>query len=454
MPEEQMKQNTAPAAEPEIIVIPEKFYGAALKAKAPEMARMPDQALEKPKKSHVLPIIIVVVILLLGAAGAFVYLNQDLFFPKPAPAPQPVVVAPPEPIPVPPPAAPQNFSATSTNPQSVAISWTDSSDNEAGFRLERAEGAGPFFGLTNLPSNSSSFLDVSVKSDTTYRYRMFASNQSGDSAPSSESTVQVPPLPPAPPEQQKLPPAGLDSDSDGLTDLEEEFFKTSKNSPDTDSDGFLDGNEVFHLYNPNGQAPARLIDAGLVKELKGSVGWEMQVPSTWTMNMDKADGTAATLDSGHGETFILTIQDNPSRLSVIDWYLEKNPDVQRNEILAFRSKQGYEGIIGKDLLTTYIPWEDKIFVFKYDIDGQQFINYRTTYSMMLNSLILRGMPQIAPPIAGAPLPFEPAATTTGVVNQPQTIDVFPSPGGGSSGNGGVTETGIPSAPVTEGNITP
>ncbi len=428
MPEEQMKQNTAAAAEPEIVVIPEKYYGAALRAKAPEMAPMPQQTLEKPKKSHVLPIVIVVVVLLIGAAAAFVYLNQELFFPKPAPTPQPVVETPVEPTPVPPPAAPLNLAATSTNPQSVAISWTDNSDNESGFRLERAEGTGPFFALTNLPPNSSSFLDVSVKADTTYRYRVFASNQSGDSAPSNESTAQVPPLPPAPPEQQKLPPAGLDSDSDGLTDLEEDLFKTNKNNPDTDGDGFLDGNEVFHLYNPNGQAPARLIDAGLVKEVKGSVGWTMQIPSVWSIKLDKTDGTAATIDSGHGETFILTIQDNPNRLPIIDWYLEKNPDVQRSEILVYRSKQGYDGIIGKDLLTTYIPWEDKVFVFKYDIDGQQYINYRTTYSMMLNSLILQGMPQVSPPVAGTPLPFEPAATTTGVVNQPQAVDVFPSPG--------------------------
>jgi len=451
MPEEQMKQNSAAAAEPEIVVIPEKFYGAALKAKAPEMAPMPAQTLEKPKKSHVLPIVIVVVILLLGAAGAFVYLNQELFFPK-SEAPQVVVETPPEPVPVPPPSAPQDLAVTSTNPQSVAVSWTDTSDNESGFRLERAEGAGPFFGLTNLPPNSSSFLDVSVKPDTTYRYRMFASNQSGDSAPSNESSAQVPSLPPAPPEQQKLPPAGLDSDSDGLTDLEEELFKTNKNNPDTDTDGFLDGNEVFHLYNPNGQAPARLLDAGLVKEVKGSVGWVMQVPSAWTMRLDKTDGTAATLDSGHGETFILTIQDNPDRSSIIDWYLEKNPEVQRNEILVYRSKQGYEGIIGKDLLTTYIPWEDKVFVFKYDIDGQQFINYRTTYSMMLNSLMLQGMPQVAPPTAGTPLPFEPAATTTGVVNQPQAVDVFPSPGEQTAGGG--TEAVNLEAPVESENTAP
>ena len=47
---------------------------------------------------------------------------------------------------------------------------------------------------------------------------------------------------------------GTDTDSDGLTDLEESLiYQTNPRLPDTDRDGFLDGNEVFHLYNPNGE---------------------------------------------------------------------------------------------------------------------------------------------------------------------------------------------------------
>jgi hypothetical protein len=93
--------------------------------------------------------------------------------------------------------------------------------------------------------------------------------------------------------------------------------------------------------------------------------------------------------------------------------------------LKYRSKRGYEGIIGADQLTTYLPWGSKIFVVRYDLAEQPFINFRTSYFMMMNGLELRGLPQATTPPPGGSLPFEPAATTTGVVTQPEPVDVPP-----------------------------
>ncbi|PIR66480.1 MAG: hypothetical protein COU51_03715 [Parcubacteria group bacterium CG10_big_fil_rev_8_21_14_0_10_36_14] len=44
----------------------------------------------------------------------------------------------------------------------------------------------------------------------------------------------------------------LDTDNDGLTDLEETDLGTDPNNPDTDNDGYSDGDEVKNGYNPNG----------------------------------------------------------------------------------------------------------------------------------------------------------------------------------------------------------
>lgn len=412
---------SVPSTEPEIHIIPDAYYGAALKAhvsdhvpKAPQTGA--PTGIEKPPKSKTPLIVALSTIVVLGIAGVFVYVNRNVFFPPPAPAPV-VVETPPPPPPVTPPSAPTNLIATSTNSQSVAISWADTATDESGFRIERSTDGQSYQSLTNLPPNSASFLDVSVQPGTTYRYRVVASNQGGDSSPSSESFVSVAALPPPAPEAPKLPPAGLDSDSDGLSDLEEGLFATNAQLPDTDGDGFLDGNEVFHLYNPNGLAPATLLDAKVVKNVSGSVGWNMQIPTSWTF-VENSDGSSATISSGHGEKFVVTIADNAKKQPIVDWYLAAHPQVTASQVLQYRSKRGYLGIIGADLLTTYIPWGDKVFVFTYDLGGQTFINFRTTYSMMLNSLMLQGVPQIAPPVAGAPLPFEPAATSTGVIAQP------------------------------------
>lgn len=51
---------------------------------------------------------------------------------------------------------------------------------------------------------------------------------------------------------------GTDTDSDGLTDDQENYFGTDINKPDTDGDGFKDGDEVENGYNPNGTGSLEL----------------------------------------------------------------------------------------------------------------------------------------------------------------------------------------------------
>jgi len=51
---------------------------------------------------------------------------------------------------------------------------------------------------------------------------------------------------------------GKDSDSDGLTDEQENYFGTDVNKPDTDGDGYEDGNEVKNGFNPNGTGKLEL----------------------------------------------------------------------------------------------------------------------------------------------------------------------------------------------------
>ncbi len=448
--------STAPTSdtmqEPEIQVIPDKFYGAALRAQVPtaeEIKASSAASLDRPKRSR-LPMILGVsfgILLLVG--GAFVYFNQNWLFSKPkpvvqvvtpTPTPTPVPTTPPPPAPpTAPPTAPIGVSATSTSPQSVAVSWTPSSSDSTGFRVERADGTNPFVVLTNLPANSASFVDTSVQPSQAYRYRIVALNQGGESPASSETSSTVMSLPPPPPEQPKLPPAGLDSDSDGVTDLEEAIYGTNANNPDSDSDGFLDGNEVYNLYNPNGRAPSRLLDSGSVVPVKADIGWSMLVPKGWTTSLEGTNGSKMTVTTGHGETFALAVEDNTQNLSLVDWYLASHPDVKADQLLQYRSKKGYEGIMSPDTLSTYILWGNKVFSFTYQLDGQTFINFRTTYYMMMNSLILNGVPQeaVINQATGAeikPLPFEPSATSTGVVAQPLPVVVT------------TTDTGV--APVT------
>ncbi|MFA5129715.1 MAG: fibronectin type III domain-containing protein [Patescibacteria group bacterium] len=451
------EESSNSSSDPTITTIPDKFYGAALHAQFAEKKKEPRATQadtrkmqgETTQRRQALPIIIGIVVLLLAAGGVFAFLNKDVLFPSAA---TPIVPAatstipteppkPPEAEPVP--SAPTNLSATATSPTSVQLSWQDTSNNEAGFRIERRDPSSDYRSITSLPPNSTAYQDSSVVPQTSYLYRIIAVNSGGDSPASNETSVLTPAVPPPAPEQPKLPPAGLDSDSDGLTDLEENLYGTDPHNPDTDRDSFLDGNEVFHLYNPAGAGNGSLIDSGKVTKYTSPAGWTMLVPTAWNISSN-ADGTLTTISTGHGESFLLSIQRNDSHQLLLDWYLANHPGVLSSQVGSIQTKSGLKGLEGVDLLTTYFTWDGGILSFEYKLNDQTFINFRTTYEMMKNSLHFLRDPSLpaevaspAPvqptggtPVLPAPTPIEPtSASTTAPVIPPLPM---PEPGSTSS----------------------
>lgn len=386
--------------EPEIVTIPEKFYGMALKMKAePERKEPaptptpPPQPQPKPvpgplPKKRIWPYIVLVFILLLLVGGGFVYFNRALLFPPAAPETPPTPEAPV----IAAPSSPANLTAVSVSGTvAVTLSWVDTSGDETGYRVERREGAqGTFVPVTNVGINSSAFLDVTVMPDRTYTYRVIATGPGGESSPSNEATVRTGAAAEAP--SPALPPGGLDSDSDGLTDVEEAVYGTDSRNPDTDGDGFLDGNEVFHLYNPAATAPVRLIDSGIVKQVQASSGWRLLVPKDWVATLTPPDGATATIRTNSGETFTVTLEDNAAEMSLRDWYNSHIEDSAINPPREITTKGGLVGLLGGDRLTTYFTWDGKVFVLHYELGSKDFINYRTSFEMILNSLELEGAP--------------------------------------------------------------
>jgi hypothetical protein len=386
----------------EIVVMPDKYFGQALKMDGKTQEEMSRPAPVAPKtvvpagplpKRTVWPYILIIILCLFIISGAFIWFNYDALFPKPTPvpsAPVPVVVKPA-------PNAPSSLNATATTGTSPAIhlSWIDGGGEKTGFRIERREGTGTFLPLTPLSPSSLSFLDVTVDSGRRYEYRVIAIGPGGESAPSNvafsqpESIAVVPAAP-------SLPPGGLDSDSDGLSDIEEAALGTDAHAPDTDRDGFLDGNEVFHLYNPMAKAPVRLLDSGIVTSLSATAGWSLYVPKGWTTSMEVTDGSKATLRTGQGEAFRISIEDNPQHLDITAWYLAQHPGVKADQLRTLETKGGLTGVLGPDRMDANIAWDGKVFVLKYDNGEKPFINFRTTYEMILNSLTLSGAPVLAP----------------------------------------------------------
>ena len=101
------------------------------------------------------------------------------------------------PPPQPPPAvpsAPAGLTAVASSARQVRLAWTDTSNNESGFRVERCTGGSctAFANVTSLPANSTGYTNTGLKANTTYRYRVVAWNGAGASAYSNIASVKTP----------------------------------------------------------------------------------------------------------------------------------------------------------------------------------------------------------------------------------------------------------------------
>jgi hypothetical protein len=195
------------------------------------------------------------------------------------------------------------------------------------------------------------------------------------------------PTPTPTPEPPKKPEAGLDSDSDGLTDVEElRLFGTLVFNPDTDSDSFLDGNEVFHLYDPAKQNFARLADSALVKLYSSSKAkFTLFTPSSFVAT-ESADGLSATWGIPSGENIRVTSYPNPDKQSAQVWFAATFPARAAEAMSSFATKGGFQGIQDPDRRDTFIDGGNgMIYRIEYLLGPAKSIEYRTTYNMMLNS---------------------------------------------------------------------
>ena len=109
-------------------------------------------------------------------------------------------------FPVPPPNPPTDLEGEALSPTDIELTWTDNSDDELVFEIERADdvdGApGTWVDLpSGAPANDPSWHDQQLEPSTTYWYRVFARKEFAgtDSAPSNEISVTTwQPAPEAP----------------------------------------------------------------------------------------------------------------------------------------------------------------------------------------------------------------------------------------------------------------
>lgn len=97
-----------------------------------------------------------------------------------------------------PPAAPSALAATPQSSTSIGLSWTDNSDSETGFEIERSLDGFTFSNIGLAPSDATSAVAGGLLPDTTYYFQVRAVNGAGNSEYSevASATTRPPNHPP------------------------------------------------------------------------------------------------------------------------------------------------------------------------------------------------------------------------------------------------------------------
>ena len=98
------------------------------------------------------------------------------------------------------PATPDNLTATSVSQTQIDLAWTDNSDNESGFRIERSpDGITDWTQVADVSANHVSYSDGDLTCGKTFYYRVRAYNAGGNSDYSNIAHATTLVCPPAPP---------------------------------------------------------------------------------------------------------------------------------------------------------------------------------------------------------------------------------------------------------------
>ncbi len=341
------------AAEPVIHVIPEKFYGAALKKK---VASMPPStppgvtALPKPpKKRSAAPMIIALLLLVAAAAGGYFFVFGNRAQQPPAAVCGDTKCD-----------ATESADSCPADCASLPVCGDTKCDATETYAGCPADCPAPAPAPTPVPA----VVCGDGKCDAT---------ESTDSCPADCTPA--------------APTSSADSDSDGLTDVEEtQIYGTNPYNPDTDRDGFVDLNETLNLYDPAKPSPAMLKDnPGIATYSNAALGYAIYRPAAWIAG-ESDKQTLFTASSG--EFVEVLVQPKERSQSLMDWYLAQAPGVTVSQVEPFTTKQGYDAVLSPDRMTAYVNGGDKVFVVSYNLGSQTELRFRATFRMMIQSLVM------------------------------------------------------------------
>lgn len=201
--------------------------------------------------------------------------------------------------------------------------------------------------------------------------------------PPQPQILPPPPPPPLPPPELEPIRPGIDSDSDGLTDREEQLiYHSNPRNSDTDGDSFIDGNEVLHLYDPT-----EAFSVGLALPVYRQVGFgfSLFVPESWSATPPAlGEGGEVMFSIPTGETIIII---GVPREGVSEFARTFAADQFPDEIFeSYLSKGGFTGIRSEDGRMIILQLPGRLLVATYVLGDVRIIEFLRTFEMMMGSI--------------------------------------------------------------------
>ncbi len=180
----------------------------------------------------------------------------------------------------------------------------------------------------------------------------------------------------------------LDSDQDGLTDMEEVVFGTDSKKPDSDGDGFLDGSEVAQGFDPSQASGAKLEDSvNLAAYNNKHLSYVIKYPVKWLAKPTETTESEVIFSGGGDEFIEVLVVDNPEKLSATAWYAKQVTGLKAEEVPAV-SYGNLTWAMSLDGLNAYtVDSRDHLITVSYNIGTKIEASYYHLFQVALRSFI-------------------------------------------------------------------
>lgn len=189
------------------------------------------------------------------------------------------------------------------------------------------------------------------------------------------------------------------TDKDELTDVAEELFTTDPTLPDTDGDKYPDNNEIYHLYNPVGKEPMKLVDSGLISVYINPVfGYKLYYPKSWAVGNVDAGYRDVLFSTITGENIEVRVLEKKAEENFVDWFARFAPAESFADYSPIESVFKQSGFGRKDILVYFFPTDNQVFAIIYHTSNSNVVNYRMVNKLFMRSFQLGNSSELQPRI--------------------------------------------------------